>query len=52
MRQCRPAPIFSRTQAETRAIAPLLGEHTDEILGEAGFSAEKIAEMRNAGAIG
>jgi len=52
MRQCRPAPIFSRTQAEPGAIAPLLGEHTDEILGEAGFSPEKIAEMREAGAIG
>jgi crotonobetainyl-CoA:carnitine CoA-transferase CaiB-like acyl-CoA transferase len=52
MRQCRPAPIFSRTQAEHGAIAPLLGEHTDEILGEAGFSREQIAEMREAGAIG
>lgn len=51
MRQCRPAPIFSKTQAEPGAIAPLLGEHTDEILGEAGFSAAKIAEMRKAGAI-
>ena len=52
MRQCRPAPIFSRSQAEPGAIAPLLGEHTDEILGEAGFSPEKIAAMREAGAIG
>ncbi len=52
MRQCRPAPLFSRTQAEHGAIAPLLGEHTDEILGEAGFSPEKIAAMREAGAIG
>ena len=47
-----PAPIFSRTQAEPGAIAPLLGEHTDEILGEAGFSPDQIAEMREAGAIG
>lgn len=51
MRQCRPAPIFSRSQADPGAIAPLLGEHTDEILGEAGFSAAKIGEMRSAGII-
>jgi crotonobetainyl-CoA:carnitine CoA-transferase CaiB-like acyl-CoA transferase len=52
MRQCRPAPIFSRTQAERGTIAPLFGEHTDEILDEAGFSPEKIAAMREAGSIG
>ncbi len=52
MPQSRPAPIFSRTQAEPGTTAPLLGEHTDEILSEAGFNAEKIAEMREAGAIG
>ena len=52
MRQCRPAPIFSRTQAERGAMAPLFGEHTEEILGEAGFSPEKIVELREAGAVG
>lgn len=52
MRQCRPAPRFSRTQAETGAIAPLLGEHTDEVLREAGYSAGEISAMRASGAIG
>ncbi len=52
MRQCRPAPLFSRTQAEAGVIAPLLGEHTEEALGEAGFSPEEIMAMRESGAIG
>jgi crotonobetainyl-CoA:carnitine CoA-transferase CaiB-like acyl-CoA transferase len=30
---------------------PLLGEHTDEVLREAGFSAEEIAALRRGGAI-
>jgi len=30
--------------------APALGQHTDEILSEAGFSAAEIAELRRAGA--
>ena len=32
--------------------APRLGEHTDEVLGDAGFGAEEIAELRRAGAVG
>ena len=52
LRQCRPAPRFSRTQAETSPVAPLLGEHTDEVLRESGFSAEDISRMRASGAIG
>ena len=31
--------------------APLLGEHTDEVLASVGFSAEEIAGMRAAGAV-
>ena len=31
--------------------APGLGEHTEEVLAEAGFSAEEIAGFRDAGAI-
>lgn len=51
LRQCRPAPLFSKTQPERGANAPLLGEHTDEVLAEVGFDAEKIATMRENGAI-
>ncbi len=50
MLQCRPAPRFSRSRAETGAIAPLVGEHTDEVLAEIGFSPEQIAAMREQGA--
>jgi crotonobetainyl-CoA:carnitine CoA-transferase CaiB-like acyl-CoA transferase len=31
--------------------APMLGEHTDEVLGEAGFSAKEIAAFKKAGAV-
>jgi crotonobetainyl-CoA:carnitine CoA-transferase CaiB-like acyl-CoA transferase len=31
--------------------APVLGEHTDEVLSEVGFTADEIAALRNAGAI-
>ena len=51
MRQCRPAPRFSRTQAEASRVAPLIGEHTDEVLREAGFDAADIGAMRESGAI-
>ena len=31
--------------------APLLGQHTDEVLGEVGLTAEAIAELRRVGAV-
>jgi crotonobetainyl-CoA:carnitine CoA-transferase CaiB-like acyl-CoA transferase len=34
-----------------RASAPALGADTDEVLGELGYDAERIAGLRNAGAI-
>jgi len=51
MRHCRPAALFSGTQAEPAPVAPLLGEHTDEVLSEAGFDADTIAAMREDGAV-
>ena len=43
---------LSRTPANpVRAGGPGLGEHTDEVLAAAGFSAEEIAALHEAGAI-
>jgi len=43
---------LSATPQQVRHPAPLLGQHTDEILGEIGLSAEAIDAMRQAGAFG
>ena len=46
----RPAPRMAGVDDVTPRPAAALGEHTDEILAEAGFSAAEIAELRSAGA--
>jgi alpha-methylacyl-CoA racemase len=51
VRQPRPAPRFSRTGAEIGPPPPKQGEHTDEILREAGFDEARIASLREAGAV-
>jgi crotonobetainyl-CoA:carnitine CoA-transferase CaiB-like acyl-CoA transferase len=46
------APIkFSSSSTEPVCGAPLLGEHTHEILQTVGYSATEIAELENAGVI-
>jgi crotonobetainyl-CoA:carnitine CoA-transferase CaiB-like acyl-CoA transferase len=40
------------TPSEISRPAPVLGEHTDEVLGELGLDAEKIAELRESGVLG
>ena len=42
---------MSATPPDVRRRAPLLGEHTDAVLREAGVSDEEIAALREAGAI-
>ncbi|MCB1394480.1 MAG: CoA transferase [Rhodobacter sp.] len=42
---------LSRTPGGVRHRAPVLGEHTDEVLTEAGFDAERVAALRASGAI-
>ena len=42
--QPAPAPRFSRTQAELRGPSARLGQHTEDILREFGFSDRDIAE--------
>jgi len=51
LRQARNAARFEATPAEIRRGAPALGEHSAEILAEAGYSAEEIAGLRADGVI-
>lgn len=46
-----PVAKLSRTPAAIRSAPPLLGQHTDEVLGELGYSAENIAAWREQGVI-
>ena len=41
---------LSRTPGGVRSPGPVLGEHTDEVLAEAGYSSEEIAAMKESGA--
>jgi alpha-methylacyl-CoA racemase len=45
-----PAPRFDRSPTGAVKPAPAVGAHTDEVLAEAGFSAEEIAALHAAGA--
>jgi crotonobetainyl-CoA:carnitine CoA-transferase CaiB-like acyl-CoA transferase len=51
MRQPRPAARFEHTPAELRCFAPLLGQHTDEVLRESGLGGSDIAQLRQAGIV-
>jgi alpha-methylacyl-CoA racemase len=46
-----PAPRFSATPAALDRPPALAGEHTDEVLADAGFAAAEVAALRAAGAI-
>lgn len=47
----RPPTRFARTPADLALPAPVLGEHTEAVLREAGFSPDELAALRAAGAI-
>lgn len=53
----RPAPLadtpvrLSETPGGVRRRAPLLGEHTAEVLGEIGYDAEAVEELRRMGVV-
>ncbi|MEE9280472.1 MAG: CoA transferase [Myxococcota bacterium] len=51
MRQARPATRFEGTPSALRRPAPLLGEHTDEVLAEGGLGSDEIARLRQSGVI-
>jgi len=47
------SPIgFSRSETSLRAAAPEVGQHTEEVLLEHGYTWERIAELKEQGAIG
>jgi crotonobetainyl-CoA:carnitine CoA-transferase CaiB-like acyl-CoA transferase len=51
MRQPRPAARFDGTPAGLHRPAPLLGEHTDEVLRELGISGKAASDLRTAGVV-
>lgn len=52
VRQVSVGPKFSETPGSVRRTAPVRGEHTEEILLEAGYSDEEIAALKEAKAAG
>ena len=51
VRTLRPPARLSATPSGIRRRPPRLGEHTDEILGIAGFDAAGIASLRESGVV-
>ncbi|QKT08475.1 CoA transferase [Gordonia sp. X0973] len=49
--QPAPAPRFSRTPGAISRPPAEPGEHTDEVLADWGFSADRIAELRSTGVL-
>jgi crotonobetainyl-CoA:carnitine CoA-transferase CaiB-like acyl-CoA transferase len=52
LRQARPPARFSASPANVRRLAPGLGEHTREVLGEVGYSRAEIGDLVEKKAIG
>lgn len=51
IRQARQPVRYSATPPDETRLAPLYGEHTDEVLAGLGYDAERIEAMRAGGAI-
>jgi alpha-methylacyl-CoA racemase len=49
--QPAPAPRFSRTEPEIQRPPSFPGQHTDEVLADWGFDADRIAKLRETGAV-
>jgi formyl-CoA transferase len=44
--------IFSKTPGRIRSLGPEFGQHTEEVLQEAGLQWDELTELREAGVIG
>lgn len=51
LRQAGIPLVFEETPGAIRTAPPLLGEHTDSVLGELGFGAAEIARLRESGTV-
>jgi formyl-CoA transferase len=51
LRMARQPVSLSRTSSRLAAPPPALGEHTDTVLREFGFTAKEISALRNAKAV-
>jgi len=51
VRQARPAARMEKTPAEIRGAAPKLGEHTEAILSDLGYDADKIGALGQDGIV-
>ena len=52
IRQARPPTRFAASPASVRRLAPRLGEHSREVLREAGYSAAEIDDLVASRAVG
>jgi crotonobetainyl-CoA:carnitine CoA-transferase CaiB-like acyl-CoA transferase len=52
VRQARPAEQMDGTPSAISRPAPVLGQHTEEVLAEIGLSSERISELRASGTLG
>jgi crotonobetainyl-CoA:carnitine CoA-transferase CaiB-like acyl-CoA transferase len=52
VRQPRPAARFDRTPATIRSLAPGLGEHNAELLGELGYAPADVERLAASGVLG
>jgi formyl-CoA transferase len=51
IRSVRPATLFSQSPADVARHAPRVGEHTRELLREAGYDEDTIEALREQGLI-